>query len=62
MYDTGDPALDQLARANPALEVNKRLEDSSNRVPTFWVKEKNSGHEVLMPRSTGYSAAWAGML
>jgi hypothetical protein len=49
--DTGDPTLEQLARTNPALEVTRRLEDSANRVPTYWVQEKSSGHEVLMPRS-----------
>jgi hypothetical protein len=49
--DTGDPVLDHLARANPALEVSKRPDDSFNRVPTFWVQEKSSGQEVLMPRS-----------
>src|SRR4051812_42428023 len=49
--DIGDPTLEHLARANPALEVKRRLDDSANRVPTYWVQEKSSGTEVLMPRS-----------
>ena len=49
--DTADAELEQLARTNPSLEISKRLEDSSNRVPAFWIKETGSGREVLMPRS-----------
>jgi hypothetical protein len=49
--DTGDPVLIQLTAGNPSLEVSQRLNDSGNRVPTFWVKDKSSGREALMPRS-----------